>query len=270
MAKLKSGMINLSGKFDDVVYVHGGKNNRYVRKAVAKGTKANEPALKEQYTRTKYLNALASEINTIVAANVGRFKPPDFYHNMQARFRKEPLNNRFLLLMQLKGMEVDPKNPLNRLGVQDVGVRVLKNKFVVTINVKQHPEKGRQKANCYCYDVLLITWDKGNKPAKYTTQFSCWVDMNDGYPDIDFPFVRTAGVVHWMLCLRQRLGINKEVIMAQRNEGMRLVEVESLDPKDHALLKKREEGRKKDADKGESKKEEEVVRVMPKSIRRLS
>lgn len=267
MAKIKPSLINISGKFNDVVLVQGKKDNRYVRKAVEKGTKADEPALKRQYTRTKYLNALASEINTIVTTHVGGFKPSQFYQNVQSRFRKEPLNNRFLLLMQLKGMEVDPKFPLSRLGVQDVSVRVLKNKFVVTIDVKQHPDAGRHKANCYCYEVLLVMWDKTNKPAKHVLLSSAWVDMGGGWPEFEFSFPRPAGMVHWMLGLRQRLGVNKEVLTAQRTEGMQVVDVGSLEERDWGLVRKREEEVGRQQRKVSGVKEVEVVRVEAKMVR---
>ena len=48
---------------------------RQVRQAVSPGTKKNEPALKEEYTRTAYLNQLASEVNSIFPSNTDHLSP---------------------------------------------------------------------------------------------------------------------------------------------------------------------------------------------------
>jgi hypothetical protein len=267
MAKTKSNLIKFSGKFGDVVHVNSKTHGTYARKAVAAGTNKHQPALKQQYVRTKYINELASQVNAVIDAHAARFKPTKFYWNLLSCLRQEPLDNRFLLLRQLRGMEVDPDFPLRRLGVQKTSVKVLKNTFVVTLDVDKHPDEGRYKANCYSYEVVLATWDKTGKPPKHQLVPSYWVDMNGGHPVIELEFQRPAGVVHWMLCLRQRLGKSGEVITAQRADAMQVVEVGSLDEKDHALLKKREEEAKKEQGKGIAVKEVEVVRVGPKRIK---
>ena len=122
MARLKPSFIKLSGKHGEDVHVDSNRYPRHLRKPASPGTKRNEPALKEQYTRTKYLNKLASEVNRMVQRCSDHLKPSTFYESLHRCFRKEPLNNRFLLLLQLRGMEVNPAYPLSKLGTQLVNV----------------------------------------------------------------------------------------------------------------------------------------------------
>ena len=93
MAKLKPSLIKISGKHGDDVYVDSRQYGPHVRKPVPAGSKRNEPALKEQYKRTRYLNRLASEVNSIVERTSDNLKAKKFYAELQRRFRKEPLNN---------------------------------------------------------------------------------------------------------------------------------------------------------------------------------
>jgi hypothetical protein len=67
MAKLKGGLFPIKGKIDGKVFVHvpGGKS--YVRNAVEPGTKKDEPALKEHYVRTPFLNQLATGLVHILS-----------------------------------------------------------------------------------------------------------------------------------------------------------------------------------------------------------
>src|ERR1700730_6652367 len=107
MAKIKPTIIKVSGKIGNDVIVDSKTYGHHVRKAPAKGSKKNEAALKQQYSRTKFLNALASELNTVIKGYSVSFKSSGFYQRMQKLFRKEPLDKRFLLLQKLKDMEIN-------------------------------------------------------------------------------------------------------------------------------------------------------------------
>ena len=263
MAKIKHTITPLSGKLGDVVHVDSRRYGHHARKPVTPGTKKNEPAFKEQHSRTAYLNTLASDINTIIKTISGRLKPASFYEELHRRLRKEPLNNRFLLLLQLKGMEVNPAYPMNKSGSQVTGVKVLKNKIVVSLQVKSHPQPGKQRADCYYYETILVTWDK-NTPG-YNRQLSDWVSMNNGKPEFEFEFPRTATTTQWLLCLRMQLGLNKQPVTVLAADGIQLVDAGSLNKKDYQLLKKREADEVKATDRKAGKKHvEEVVRVKAK------
>ena len=264
MAKLKPSPIKLSGKHGDDVHIDSKRYPRHVRKPVSPGTKRNEPALKKQYTRTKYLNQLASEVNNIVQHNSDNLKPSTFYEELHRRFRKEPLNNMFLLLLQLRGMEVNPAYPLSKLGTQFVSVRVLKNKIVVNLQVKYHPPAGKHKADCYDYQVMMLTW---GKKVNYEEQFSNWVYMESGHPEFDFEFHRKAEIRHWLLCLRLRLGIEEKPIGMLATTGMQIIDAGSFVKKDLEILKRHEKEQKTvQAAATGKQKAEEVKRVKPKRI----
>ncbi|MGB8191997.1 MAG: hypothetical protein WCF67_08765 [Chitinophagaceae bacterium] len=264
MAKIKPSIIEYSGKVGDVVHIHGRRYEAHTRKPVKKGVKKNEPVLKHNYARTKYLNTLASEINTIITDSCGTFKPSSFYQVLQARFRKEPLNNRLLLLMQLKRMEINVDYPMSKLGRQVADVRIVKNKIVVDVQVKSYPSPGKHKADCYYYEVLLITWNKNNKVA-YDRQLSDWIYIDKGKPEFVFEFPKTATTTQWLLCLRQRLGVGERSLDVLVADGMQVVEVGSLDKKDVEMLKKREGESGKVVERKVVKKEE-VVRVKAKRV----
>src|SRR5687767_2252765 len=106
MSRVKKTIVQITGKFEDRLIVDSTAYGIYARKLVKKGSKKNEPALKLQYRRTKFLNNLASEVNQVVTTFGSLIKFNNFYTSVLSRFRKEPLNNRFLLLQQLKGMEL--------------------------------------------------------------------------------------------------------------------------------------------------------------------
>ncbi|CAN5790891.1 hypothetical protein BH11BAC4_BH11BAC4_08470 [soil metagenome] len=111
MAKLKPSNIILKGTLGNQVYTDG-KYGPVVKRAVAPGTKNNGKAFKKQSNRAEYLNGLASELNEIFRNDCASFKGAGLYQEMLKRFRKEPLDNRFFLLLQLQGMDINPTIPL--------------------------------------------------------------------------------------------------------------------------------------------------------------
>src|SRR4029453_12835450 len=68
------------------------------------------------YVRATYLNKLAGESNHIIAGYYPQFKGNDLYPRILSRFRREPLNNRFLLLRQLNEMPIHRGYPFEALG----------------------------------------------------------------------------------------------------------------------------------------------------------
>ena len=259
MAKQDS-VIKINGKFDDEVFVKT-KYGRHVRKAPKKGTKKDESALKQQYNRTGFLNTLAGELNKVIGAYAGPLKPNGFYQALQQRFRKEPVNNRFLLLKQLEGMEVNSKYTLNKLGEATVTVQATEKLITVNLHVLFHPSKyiGRYRANCYTYEVSLLCWEKGAGPSSHARQFSQWIYLKDGLPDFDFQFARPAGTVNWLVCLKQQAGTNEEPIPSFCAEGMKIVSAWTSDKKDLALLSEREEEERIKAIKAAAKKKQELI-----------
>ena len=269
MARVHS-IIQISGKVDDHVHVNS-KHGHLVRKAPKKSArKKEETALVQQYNRTGMLNNLAADLNRIIGAYSDTLKPSGFYQALQKRFRKEPLNNRFLLLKRLEGMEVNPTYPLNNLGGADASVDAVKKEIIVRLDVNLRPSQycGRYKANCYAYEVSLLCWNKNDGLATHARQYSEWIYLKDGLPEFEFPFARPAGTVHWLLCLKQQLGRNEEAIEIFRGKGMQIVAAGSFDKKDMAILIERKEQEMAQAAKELAKNgTEQIIRVKAKTVK---
>jgi len=239
MGRVKKTIVQLTGKFDDKLIVDSAAYGMYVRTLVEEGSKKNEPALKLQYSRTKFLNNLASEVNQIVQTFGSLIKFRNFYTSVLSRFRKEPLNNRFLLLQQLKGMELSERYPRAKFGDCVITGKELKNIFRINLKVETHPYPLEHNADCYYYELLFATWAKGNKKPIGARMASDWILMKDPRPEFDFDFKLPPGTVHWMVCVRQILGVNKTVIENMEAEGLQIMEVGTRDKKDEAILIKR-------------------------------
>jgi hypothetical protein len=239
MAKLKRGFVQMSGQYGDAVYVNSRKYGYHIRKAPAAGLKKDEPALALQYGRTRFLNALASEVNKLMTAYFQPFKSASFYHSLQKCFRREPLNNRFLLLRHLKGLDLNPAYPLGKLGSCSLTTKLAKRQLRVQLQVNQHPAKGRYQTDCYYYELALFCWGKSGGVAQADWQLSNWISLNEGRPGFEFHFTIPPGTLHWMLCLRQQLGINKKEVAYFAAQGVQIVEVGSFDKGDMAILEER-------------------------------
>lgn len=267
MARIYPSVVGkLSGKMDNKVIVNPNSSSRkpHVRNAPKQRGKKLEQALKEQNSRSGMLNKLAADINSIVLRYCGILKSRDFYSRCLSRFRKARTDNRFLLLNQLKGMEAHPTYPLSKLGDQSISVKVQKGKFVVDLEIKRQPWYGHYGADCYSYELIFITWTKGKEGATTLHQYSDWVTINDKKPYFEFTFKSPAGTEHWLLCLRQQLGVDEKPVESLKGEGMQIVEVGTTNKKDLELL---DEMKEKNVKKQKVKNEVKVVRVKPKGFR---
>ena len=265
MAKIKPSLFGkVSGKIDKTVFVDSPATTPHLRKAPKERKRKIERALKEQFSRSKMLNRLASDINSIVHRHIGEFKSAKYYSNCLSRFRKASTGNRFLLLHQLIGLEAHPTYPLSKLGDCSMAVEQQKGKFVVDLRVMKQPRPGKHQANCYSYELIFITWAKGKERASALHQYSDWVMIRNKLPYFDFVFNPPAGTEHWLICLRQRLGIDEKAVDVYEAQGMQIVEVGTTNKKDMELLKEWNENNK---EKIIVKSEEKVVRVKPKGFK---
>jgi hypothetical protein len=239
MAKIKRGVNKLSGKLGDEVHVSGSRYAPHVRKAPKKSNKKAGMVLKEQYIRTGFMNQLAGELNHIITAYSDNFKTSNFYHRVLARFRKKPSDSRFLELYKLKGLEIHDDYPFNRLGQSKATVHKAKNKTVISLVALSHPRDYKLNANCYCFEILLITWSANKDKAVHEQQFSDWIKLKDDEKEFEFFFTKPPHATHWLLCLRKRLGSNEEVIGAFPGEGMQVYDVGTFDATEAALLQKK-------------------------------
>lgn len=268
MAKLKSTNFKASGKLGEEVFIDSKAYGYHVRKAPKPGSKKEEPAFREQHIRTRFLNELAGELNRCFSIYQERLKSSDLYVRLQQCFRKEPMNSRFLLLMGLKGLELNPAYPLNKLGYCKTAVKGMAKGIMVSLLTEHHPTEGRYHANCYYNELLLLSWDKSKAPATIQQQFSEWIYLKDGKPEFEFLFRKPAGTKHWLLCLRQCLGINEKEVSSLKGEGMQVVEAGSFDQREQALWEKRVlEKQKRPGKESIQKQVKDVVRVKAKRVR---
>jgi hypothetical protein len=262
MPKIKEGIIGFSGKMGNDVFVQSNRYGPHVRKRPKPGSKKNQAAIKQNYKRTALLNSLASEVNRIIGSASEGHKHQSFYFNVQKRFRKQPLNNRFLLLHSLKGMDVHPRYTINHLaGRHDITINTQKNRFVINLRVKAHAQE-QFNTNCYSYELLFLSWNKTAKPAQYDRQLSEWIYLKGPKPEFEFLFPKPTGTIHWMLCVKQKMGIDGEP-GSFKAQGMHVAEVQTLDKKELALLKKITTEKNKNSRK---KEQATVIRVKPKSL----
>lgn len=221
---------------------------------------------REQNVRTPYLNQLASDVNRIIKKYAGTFKGGNFYQLMQSRFRREKLDNRFLLLKNLEGMEVNSTYPLEKLGKALISVKTRGGKMVVSQDVIYHPSAHvrTHKANCYYYKLLLLVWVKDQASALPMQMKSAWIGLDYEVPFFEYKFDCPENAEEWLVCVHQILGINEERIEAFVAEGMQVVLAGTFNKKDLALYEQRKKeaaaSRKRSMRK---KKKDDEERVQP-------
>jgi hypothetical protein len=262
MAKAKAGLITIEGKIGGHIISRRGRYKSYIRKVVEPGTKKNEPALKQQYSRTGFLNSFASDINTIIKENSDGLKSSQFYEKLQSRFRKEPENNRLLLLQNLKGMEINPSYPFEKHGMPDIDCTTEKTRLRVRISAKQHPASLNIQLTDYYYEVLAATWLKKEGPGDCERQYSEWVHIKNPVPVFDFFFEKPAGAIHWMVCVRIRLGLDEVAEESFKADGMLVADCGSFDKREQEWLLARNQTKKKPVGRP-AKQPVKIVRVKP-------
>ena len=187
---------------------------------------------------------------------------------MLSRFRTQTNDNRSLLLTTLKGLDIHPRYKLAGVpGHEEISVKVDEEQINVILNVEKHADvdlKRKPPTNCYCYEVLLITWSKGGDTPKCSRQLSEWIYPQKGKPEFEFSFENKGDILHWMVCVRKNNGFNNKSV-SLKLEGMRIIEVGTFDETDIELLKiiTEEEMKKKLASVQE---EVEMPRVKPKKM----
>jgi hypothetical protein len=235
MAKIRFEIANLSGTVGENVFVDSKTYPRHTRRRQRAGLRKDEPAVKENYSRTAILNNLAAGINNALDLESDHHKDKGFYVEVQKRFRQQTLDNRYVLLASLRGMDLHPRYRLAELGSrEEVIVKPEPDSFKVTVSVKIHPYKW-ERTNCYCYKVMLLTWNTEGALPKHEGRYSTWRYLDKPTPEFEFSFPRDADVVHWLVCVKLQMGFNDEPVL-WKYEGARIVEVGTFKEEDEVLL----------------------------------
>ncbi|MEO8771777.1 MAG: hypothetical protein ABI402_16900 [Ferruginibacter sp.] len=238
MTKVSRALFKMSGKMDGKVHVQ--KKDGYIIRALPKTTGKKSVAFTRNKERTGFINNLASEINSLIPIYTDSLGRSTFYGRLRKAFRMEELDNHFLMLRQLKGMEINPDYPFAKHGEIKCAVKKLKNEIAVDLDVLRHTLFPVYDANCYYYEVTLFCWDKTKKTAMHSRQLSDWIFLAEALPSFEFIFPKPAKPTHWLLCVRVILGIDKRRVEAFVGEGMQVFDVGTFDKKDAELLKERQ------------------------------
>ncbi|WP_332732652.1 hypothetical protein [Flavihumibacter sp.] len=217
--------------------------NRKPRRPNKSSKISRNPDFEKQTSRTVLINNLAADLNRILEGHGEHYKVSNFYQRTQAKMRKEPLNNPFLLYRRLRGMDIHPRYPLTALGDTQITARILKKKRL-EVNVMANAFANmamRHDTNCYSYKLVLICWQYNVKKPVHFSQESEWLHYTAKDMVIDFFFDLPKDTRFFMLCLAHCQGKDNIHDPLMRCNAMRIMQVDTLDEEDAALAKERDE-----------------------------
>ena len=234
-------IIKLSGKVGDQVHVDSEDGN-HLRSASKKGRKRKEPFFKEQMERTPFINLVAGQVNTAFNQFDPQFMPRRYYKYLHKLIRLEPLNNRLLLLHQLKGIEVNAKYPLTRFNaVPEISLKTKRNEVLIELKALKHPRLAHKQGNCYYYEALFLLWNNSYDPCLSQSMMTTWI-----YPEkeevpliFDINFSKSNDSTDYIVCILESIGQDGRAYDTNYKKGMIVVEVNSFEEEGQALLEKK-------------------------------
>lgn len=235
MGKVDPGIVGFSGKVEKHVFANR-KNKKYIRRLPAKGSKKNEAALKNNYTRTAALNKLAGSLNNEFKEFLRHYRRTDLYQHLLHCFRKTDSKNRFVLLSQLKDAELDPKYPLHKYINPQLNFSFANNRIICEVKTNHQPVHRKKEFNSWYFDLLLLQWETGKDNPDAERMMSEWVDIDDPVPVFEFEFPQMKKGREWMLVLRIRWGQNKILRSDLSASSAQIVEVNSFCARDLSQL----------------------------------
>lgn len=237
MAKISAGHTAIHGKLGNLVYVQNGRYAPHVRKEAEPGSRKHEPAFAQQHSRTAYLNRLAGAVNSVMKQLAGPLKSRQLYEDIQKLFRKEPDNNRLLLLRRLQGMEANPRYAFRRHADPVIHITVTGDTFRVSLAARKHPAYDKKAdANCYAYEMAFTTWAEEELPPHTALQAGGWLPLNGPGALFEFDFAIPAGARHWMLCIKLCSGLNNTPTRLFTTDGALIYTIGSFDAAEQAWL----------------------------------
>jgi hypothetical protein len=157
-------------------------------------------------------------------------------------------------------MEINDAYPFSKHGLPVMDCTARKTDLLVRLDVRRHPFSLTRDINSYYYEVLAATWTKKEEPGDCDRQYSEWVYKKDALPVFDFVFKRPARAIHWMVCLRIRLGRNEVDEESFLADGMQIIDTGSFDKREQEWLLARKQDQQKQVSKP-VKKAVKIVRV---------
>lgn len=235
MQTLVPSPLNPRGTVGDKVFVDSTTYGYHWRKRPLTA-KASLRALKQESKRAGFINRLAGDLNAVIKLHMGGFKGRNFYHRLLKKFRRESMDNRYLLLRQAEKMFINEEYPERMLGDYEYEIKATPNEISIDIHATEHFTKSfvGQK-NCYYYEVLLITWSMKKQPY-HSRQGSGWIEAPGPLPSLSFKFPLANPASQWLLCVGHRSGNNKLLDPTEKNRSMQIVEAGTFEEKDLEAL----------------------------------
>ncbi|HMJ47009.1 MAG TPA: hypothetical protein VK498_06740 [Ferruginibacter sp.] len=238
MAKSVSAVTKYSGKLGDVVHVQTA-NGEFVRKAPSRNSGRDNPEFKEQAKITAFLNQIASEINTAAIRAGEHYKNKQFYRTIQKKIRNNFIENRFVLLHRLKGIQI-AKQPLDVVCSYELITQTNPPYFDIELRLNRPPHFYKYEPDCFFFGVTLVTWSKLTDPVKIEQKRTEWRSTDAALPVFDFRFTREPETINWMIIVRLTLGVNNEDLRYWDTTMAQIADVGTFDENELKLLREHE------------------------------
>jgi hypothetical protein len=229
--------LNFKGTHEDKVFVDSHTYPFHWRKRPVPA-KATLRTLKKENKRAAFINNLASELNNIIRLHAGHYKGKDFYHRLLKKFRKESIDNRYLLLRQAEEMRINEKHPEKVWGHYNYDVTQQDNEIIVDLRTTRHFSLAHPgQTSCYQYEVLLITWSKKKQALYHSRQGTDWIQVPGELKKCVFNFSLPNPVSQWLLCIGYICGKDNKPGLDVENRSMEIIKAGTFEEKDLELLK---------------------------------
>ncbi|CAN5791061.1 hypothetical protein BH11BAC4_BH11BAC4_08480 [soil metagenome] len=86
---------------------------------------------------------------------------------------------------------------------------------------------------------MLLTWEGIDQPAAVKSQYSDCIHIDGKRPVFEFEFFKPPNTKNWLFCLRQRLGLNEQVIETMAADGMQVISAGTFIEEDQAHFEER-------------------------------
>ncbi|HEY9663663.1 MAG TPA: hypothetical protein V6C65_34880 [Allocoleopsis sp.] len=237
MAQAISAITKFRGIIDNLVFTNGDKLGPRVRKRPRVNVENNDVKFKEQSGRAIVVNKLASEINQVIRQRYATFKGSDFYQKLVRCFRRQSSDNRYMLLRQIVGMDIDPRYPMENQGkftakfIQEV------HQLSVEMKTVEHPPNPLgEKCNQYRYKLLLLIWTGHGDGPLQQRQKTEWVPLEGPKNIFDFVFRFPEATAQWLLIIRSSLGLDGKENPTKPAQAVHIYEAGSLLEEDLRLV----------------------------------
>jgi len=174
------------------------------------------------------ITGFASEVHSLLKAHAGAFKENLFWQNMLRRLHKVTAITTAAMLQSLAGLELNSRYPLKRFdNTFFIDTEKRKDKMDVHFK-KQFAPHFAKPVEGYCYDVIVLFFNKEGKATGSETARSRWIKYDEASGELAFTFSIPACSAFYLLCLRLHTGNNGVPTNGIMSQGMRIIMSDEL------------------------------------------